>query len=57
MIEPVPAPTNPDESSATKRKVSSAQDLPAEGETEFDKVIENIAIEMAKDYWGQQDIK
>jgi len=57
MIQPVPAPTDPGEISGLNRKISSAQDPLTEGDPEFEKVMENIILDMAKDFWSQQDIK
>jgi len=57
MIQPIPPPTDPKGSSPAQPKSKPVPDSLLDREGEFDKAMESIAMQLAKDFWSEQDIK
>lgn len=57
VIQPIKHSNGSNEPSPIVRKPQVPSDSLLDREGEFDKAIENIAVQLAKDFWSDQDIK
>lgn len=57
VIQPVPHSNDSPKSSPKGPKSPPPSDSLLDREGEFDKAIENIAVQLAKDFWSDQDTK
>lgn len=57
MIQPVPHSNGSSKPSPKGSKPQTPSDSLLDRDGEFDKAIENIAVQLAKDFWSDQDAK